>query len=72
MKEPEKILKKQLVNGANRYQVKWKGFEEPTWETEDNVKKYKELIEDFNYFCLTGERYDDKKLDEIKQMVVLS
>ena len=46
--------------------MKWKGFDETTWEIEDNVKKYKELIEDFNYFCLTGERYDDKKLDEIR------
>ncbi|CAK60492.1 unnamed protein product (macronuclear) [Paramecium tetraurelia] len=68
MKEPEKIIKKQHINGQLKYQVKWKGFDETTWEVEDNVKKYKELIEDFNYFCLTGERYDDKKLDEIRQI----
>ncbi|CAD8136173.1 unnamed protein product [Paramecium octaurelia] len=68
MKEPEKIIKKQHINGQLKYQVKWKGFDETTWEVEENVKKYKELIEDFNYFCLTGERYDDKKLDEIRQI----
>lgn len=61
MKEPEKIMKKQLINGQLKYQVKWKGFDETTWEVEDNVKKYKELIEEFNYFSLTGERNEDRK-----------
>lgn len=66
MKEPEKIMKKQLINGQLKYQVKWKGFDETTWEVEDNVKKYKELIEEFNYFSLTGERNEDRKQDDYK------
>ncbi|CAD8076918.1 unnamed protein product [Paramecium sonneborni] len=72
MKEPEKIMKKNILNGQIKYQVKWKGFEETTWESDDNMKKYKELIEDYNYFSLTGERYDEKKLEEIRQLTVQS
>lgn len=67
MKEPEKILKKiKAPNGQIRYQVKWKGFEEPTWEPEELLQKHRELIEDYNFFALTGDRYDEKKLDEIR------
>ncbi|CAD8138916.1 unnamed protein product [Paramecium pentaurelia] len=72
MKEPEKIMKKNILNGQIKYQVKWKGFEETTWETDETMKKYKELIEDYNYFSLTGERYDEKKLEEIRQLTVQS
>ncbi|CAD8132220.1 unnamed protein product [Paramecium pentaurelia] len=36
MKEPEKIIKKQHINGQLKYQVKWKGFDETTWEVEEN------------------------------------
>ncbi|CAD8054662.1 unnamed protein product [Paramecium sonneborni] len=72
MKEPEKIMKKNILNGQIKYQVKWKGFEETTWESDDTMKKYKELIEDYNYYSLTGERYDEKKLEEIRQLTVQS
>ncbi|CAD8136003.1 unnamed protein product [Paramecium octaurelia] len=72
MKEPEKIMKKNILNGQIKYQVKWKGFEETTWESDETMKKYKELIEDYNYFSLTGERYDEKKLEEIRQLTVQS
>ncbi|CAK60390.1 unnamed protein product (macronuclear) [Paramecium tetraurelia] len=72
MKEPEKIMKKNILNGQIKYQVKWKGFDETTWESDETMKKYKELIEDYNYFSLTGERYDEKKLEEIRQLTVQS
>ncbi|CAD8132420.1 unnamed protein product [Paramecium pentaurelia] len=72
MKEPEKIMKKNILNGQIKYQVKWKGFEETTWESDETMKKYKELIEDYNYYSLTGERYDEKKIEEIRQLTVQS
>lgn len=67
MKEPERILKK--TKGPNnlwRYQVKWKGFDEPTWESEETLAKHRELIEDYNFFALTGDRYDERKLQELR------
>ena len=31
-----------------------------TWETEESLSKHKELIEDYHYFQLTSQRYDEK------------
>lgn len=64
MKEAERILKMHKnTNGVLKYKVKWQGFDETTWEGESVVNKYKELLDDFNHYMITGERYDDKKLE---------
>jgi transposase InsO family protein len=37
--EVEKIVEhKKLKSGKNKYLIKWVGFEEPTWETQDNLR----------------------------------
>lgn len=63
----ERILKKQKQSsGQIKYLVKWRGQgnDEATWECEEAMQSaHKELIEDFNFFALTGERYDDKLLE---------
>jgi len=48
--EVELILDKRVVNGANEYLVKWKGWEndkDRTWEPEKNLKGSKKLIKKF-------------------------
>jgi hypothetical protein len=42
--------------------VKWQGGgdAEATWEPEELIKeKYSELIQDYEFFVLTGEHFDD-------------
>ena len=46
--EVEKVLKKRNRKGKVEYFVKWKNFNESTWEPETNLSRAKKLIEDFN------------------------
>jgi len=48
--EVEQIIDKRVVNGANEYLVKWKGWEntkDRTWEPKTNLKGSKQLIKKF-------------------------
>ena len=42
--EVEEILQKR----GNRYRVKWKGYDDPTWEPLSNLTHAKELLAQFN------------------------
>lgn len=42
----EAILKKRVMNNQNEYLIKWVGYDECTWEHEDNILD-KEMIETF-------------------------
>ena len=46
--EVEKVLKKRNRKGKVEYFVKWKNFNESTWEPETNLSRAKKLIESFN------------------------
>jgi hypothetical protein len=42
--------------------VKWEGYSEDdaTWETEEAMReKHNDLIQDYEFYVLTGERFDD-------------
>ena len=45
--EIEKVLKKRLRKGKPEYFVKWKGYDETTWEPLENLKNAKSLIDKF-------------------------
>merc|ERR1712079_914709 len=46
--EVEEVLKKRHRKGKVQYYVKWKNYEEWTWEPLDNLANAKSLIEKFN------------------------
>ena len=46
--EVEKVLKKRNRKGKVEYLVKWKNFNESTWEPATSLSGVKKLIEDFN------------------------
>ena len=45
----EKILNKRIVQGKEKFLVRWKGYtvEEDTWEDRKNLENAKELVEEF-------------------------
>jgi len=43
--EVEDIIGNQRRKGVDQYLVKWKGFEEPTWESESNLEHLELLME---------------------------
>ena len=45
----EKILNKKIVKGKEKFLVWWKRYtvEEDTWESRENLKNVKELVEEF-------------------------
>jgi len=45
----EKILNKRIVRGKEKFLVQEKGYivEEDTWESRENLKNIKELVEEF-------------------------
>ena len=45
----EKILNKRIVQGKEKFLVRWKGYtvEEDTWESRENLGNVKELVEEF-------------------------
>lgn len=45
--EVEKILNKRLRLKKVQYQVKWKGYDKPTWEPEEYLSGCQDLIEEF-------------------------
>lgn len=45
--EVEKILNKRLRLKKVQYQVKWKGYDKPTWEPEEYLTGCQDLIEEF-------------------------
>ena len=47
--EVEKILNKQVVQGKEKFLVRWKGYtaEEDMWESRENLGNAKELVEEF-------------------------
>ena len=47
--EVEKILNKRMVQGKDKFLVRWKGYtaEEDTWENRENLGNAKELVEEF-------------------------
>jgi len=47
--EVEKILNKRVVQGKEKFLVRWKGYtaEEDTWKNRENLGNTKELVEEF-------------------------
>ena len=45
--EVESVLEKRILNGVTQYFVKWKDYEETTWEPVDNLANIVDLIEEF-------------------------
>ena len=47
--EVEKILNKRMVQGKEKFLVRWKGYmtEEDTWESRENLENTEELVEEF-------------------------
>merc|ERR1712064_82155 len=45
--EVEKVIKKRTRKGKNEYFVKWKNYDETTWEPLENLENAKNLIENF-------------------------
>jgi len=47
--EVEKILNKRVVRGKEKFLVQWKGYtaEGDTWESRENLKNTRELVEEF-------------------------
>jgi len=45
----EKILNKRIVQGKEKFLVRWKGYtvEEDTWESRENLGNVKELVKEF-------------------------
>jgi len=59
--EVEKILNKRIVQGKERFLVRWKGYtaEEDMWEDRKNLGNAKELVEEF-------EREYGKEAEELR------
>ena len=45
--EVDAILKKRIKKGKAEYFVRWKYYNDTTWEPEENLKNVKEMIEQF-------------------------
>ena len=45
--EVESVLEKRILNGVTQYLVKWKNYEETTWEPWGNLLNIMDLIEEF-------------------------
>ena len=58
----EKILNKRVVRGKEKFLVWWKRYtvEEDTWESRENLKNIKKLVEEF-------EKEYSKKAKEVQQ-----
>jgi len=57
----EKILNKRIVQGKEKFLVRWKGYtaEEDIWEGRENLENAKELVEEF-------EREYGEKTEELR------
>jgi len=60
--EVKKILNKQVVQGKEKFLVRWKGYmvEGNTWESRENLENAKELVEEF-------EREYGKEAEELRR-----
>jgi len=60
--EVEKILNKRTIRGKEKFLVRWKGYivEEDTWESRENLKNAKKLVEEF-------EREYREEVEELRQ-----
>jgi len=60
--EVEKILNKRTIRGKKKFLVRWKGYivEEDTWESRENLKNAKKLVEEF-------EREYREEVEELRQ-----
>jgi len=58
----EKILNKRVVQGKEKFLVRWKGYtaEGNTWESRENLENAKELVEEF-------EREYGEEAEELRQ-----
>jgi len=58
----EKILNKRIVQGKEKFLVRWKGYtaEEDTWENRENLGNTKELVEEF-------EREYEEEAEELRR-----
>jgi transposase InsO family protein len=43
----ERIIGRRTVDGKIEYQVQWAGYDDPTWEPEENVANSKDLVDEF-------------------------
>ena len=63
----EKILNKRIVQGKEKFLVRWKGYtaEEDIWEGRENLENAKELVEEFEREY--GEKTEELRWQELKE-----
>jgi len=65
--EVEKILNKRIVQGKEKFLVRWKRYtaEEDTWESRENLGNMKELVEEFEKEY--GEEAEELRRQELEE-----
>ena len=65
--EVEKIINKRIVRGKEKFLVQWKGYtaEADTWESRENLKNAKELVEEFEREY--GEEAEELRRQELEE-----
>ena len=54
--EVEKVLQKRQRKGKSEYFVKWKDYDETTWEPPENLENAKSLIDKFEQEQVRGKQ----------------
>ena len=63
----KKILNKRMVQGKDKFLVRWKGYmaEEDMWENRENLRNAKELVEEFEREY--GEEVEELRRQELEE-----
>jgi len=63
----EKIINKRIVQGKEKFLVRWKGYtaEADTWESKENLENARELVEEFERKY--GEEAEELRRQELKE-----
>jgi len=65
--EVEKIINKRIVQGKEKFLVRWKGYtaEADTWESRENLENARELVEEFEREY--GEEAEELRRQELEE-----